>query len=250
MKNNTHYLLTSFFSALLLNAVPSAHAAIVAGDTIVADFTNTTGAQTTLAATGEYWNNLELADNTNFSTLSYVIFSDMVRYTDGAATGVSFIQTGGGNSGMGGLDVLADDAAAIFPVTGPLPTSAQEDTFWGSNGSTYAFDGLNDSLLYNFSIQSWVSDDADRDALGWIINAGLASEQTIVVDPNDSPSVYTFSNIATDGSGRITLTSVSTSGTGAQHINAFELTAVIPEPGTFALITGMLSMVTLVWRRR
>ncbi|GEM_PF-3107631 len=247
-------ILTTLLTAGLI-AFGSAQAAILAGDTIVIDFTKN-GAGTT-GISGETWNNIQEADNGTDGwgaggIETVVIASNLVRISDGAATGVGITYDGlaaGSNSGIGGLSVGADDASAIFAVSGLIPTAAQGDVTFQVNGETqYTFTGLDDSLTYNFSFQSWTSTTA-RNATDWRINPGLASESTLTIDPNDSPSVYTFSNVATDGSGNIILRSLNTSG-GANngHINAMEITA-IPEPSTFALF-GLAGLAAVFVARR
>jgi len=246
----------SLHLCILLSLIPSfSHAAVVAGDTLVIDFTKV-GQET-----AGNWNNVSEADlGTNGWTGStgiqgpVVLASDFIRFSDGAATGVGLSFAGleagvgsGTNSGIGGLSVAADDAAASFAVSGLIPTSAQQDVSFHVNGETqFILTGLDNALTYNLSIQSWTSTTA-RESMDWVVNPGLASESTQSVDPNTSPSVYTFSGLSTDGSGQIILrnTDAAFGGTNVGHINAMELT-VIPEPTSLTFVTLALGALVLI----
>lgn len=202
--------------------------------------------------TGGNWNNLSHSTVSSGSTTT--IASDLRRFSDNALTGVGLdlqVLGSGGNSGIAGLDVTTNDGSASFAVSGAIPTTAQQDlTFHVNAQSQFIFTGLNDALTYNIAFQSWTHT-TGRDAGDWTIQPGLAGEATLTIDPNDSPSVYTFSDIATDGSGNITLLRVGTGG-GAfnQHINALELTALSPLPSApsgLGATTVSSSQIDLSW---
>lgn len=227
---------------------PAADAAILAGDVIVIDFGKTG------QLTAGNWNNVArdatgasglFPTDTSFTTenpaaTAITISGNLIRYSDGAATGVNLagrtIKSGtGAFAGIGGASAVADNTLA-FPATGVIPDNAQIDLSFFNQGKTIlSLTGLDDSLTYNLSLLSKITD--ARDANTWIANEGLASQQSIVVDPNDTPFVYSFIGLTTNGSGVITfsVTTADAGGTASAHINALELTA-IPEPATATLL--------------
>jgi hypothetical protein len=237
-----HSLIPTLVTALLVFSAAHLHAAIVLNDTLVLDF-GKTGSTTT-----GNWNNVAIgATGGTFPVSSSgPLVSSMIRYSDGAATGVTLSTTGiisGNPAGIGSATVGA--VTASFPVTGAIPSSAQVDTaFIANSGVTLVLGNLNAALKYNLTIFSKL--DAARDNLNIVIN-GTA----IAVDPNVSPYLTTWSNIVPNGSNQIVISfpnaGVGTSNVLTQHINAFELTAV-PEPS--AALLGGLGMLCLLNRRR
>lgn len=241
----------------------SGSAAVVAGDLLLLDFSKFgqgTGAGDDSDGT---WNNI-IADGTDAGDpagswgggpngYDGPIATNLVRYSNGTGTGVNLSVTTstGANAGVGGADVTP--VLVSFSQTGAIPDSAQNDLSFQVQGDvTYTFSGLNDSLTYDLEFQSYIGDPTPaRNPFNFVIQNGLASQQSVAVDPNNSPGVYRFAGVATDGSGNITL---STFGTGAggdgnsTHMNAIEILA-IPEPGTATMMLGGLG-VFLLRRRR
>ncbi|WP_269538009.1 PEP-CTERM sorting domain-containing protein [Cerasicoccus fimbriatus] len=182
--------------------------------------------------------------------------TNLVRYADGASTGVSLslLLPATSQVGISSSTILVDPSAS-FTATGAIPSSAQSDAVVGAKildahsetTVTFRFNNLNDGLLYNLEFQSW-SNAYDYNVKDYIIQLGLLSEQTISVDPNSLPSVYGFNNIATNGSGQITLTIQGLEkGADTAVINAMALTA-IPEPATYALVLSTLSLLGILIR--
>lgn len=234
--------LVSFISLFI--AVGQTYAAIIAGDTIVIDFGNS-GQQTN----GANWNNA-----TSLSANSTIV-SNLTRFSDGFLTGVSLDISGTGNYGIDPSTTSA--VSASFAVSGLIPSSAQVDFSYHRNNPTLlTLSGLDDALTYNISFLS-KSPDSSLDPVGivrnpqtWRINSGLPSQNDIIVDPDAPPYVHTFSNVVTNGSGNITLESLTTgAGPDAQHLNAMEITA-IPEPSTLAFLVMSLGLLYIRKRRR
>lgn len=230
--------------ALLLAAgLSSATAAsIMLGDTIVIDF-----GKTDFQTSGN-WNNVHRSPvdpNNYFGSGTVELAGDLIRFSDGAATGVSLATVGGtanSSSGVGGATVASVGASAAFTVSGTIPDNAQVDVMYVNTGTvSLEFAGLDTSLLYNIELMSKL--DAARNANPIVVNG-----TSISVDPNSSPFVVAFNGIAADGDGKIFI-SFPDAGSGAdlQHINALELTA-IPEPSTALL--GGLGLLALLRRRR
>jgi hypothetical protein len=172
MKPTHKQLLTlGAFAAL----ATTASAAISAGDTLVIDFTKT-GAGTT-----GNWNNIEEADGGTDGWGSggietVVLDADLNRFSDFASTGVGLTYEGlesGSNSGIGGLSVSPSDGAASFAVSGAIPSSAQADVTFHVNGeSQFVFTGLDDTLTYDLSFQSWTGSTGREATNPWEVNPG------------------------------------------------------------------------------
>jgi hypothetical protein len=229
-------------AALLVSSSAQLHAAVVLNDTLLVDFGKTG------STTAGNWNNVAVGTNGGTFPLSSSgpLVSSMIRYSDGAATGVTLSTTGitsGNPAGIGGATVGA--VTASFPVSGSIPSNAQVDTsFIANSGVTLVLGNLNAGLKYNLTLFTKL--DAARNSQDIVVNGS-----TIAVDPNDSPYLTTWTNIIPNGSNEIVISfpnaGVGTSNALTQHINAFELTAV-PEPS--AALLGGLGMLCLLNRRR
>ncbi|MGB0767195.1 MAG: PEP-CTERM sorting domain-containing protein [Phycisphaeraceae bacterium] len=229
MKTRTKTLLTALTATAALSAGTS-QAAIIAGDTIVIDFSKTT-AETASTATSN-WNNLTRS-TAGFGTDQFpaagseqTLITNLVRYSDGANTGVSVTRTGGsGTAGIGGATIPTQGASASFSVSGVIPDAAQVDVFYADSTSEKLFiNGLDDALTYDIELMAYINQ--SRSALDITVGG-----TTIEVDPDTTTRIYAYDGISSSG-GTI---EISFEGTSLQHINALELTAV-PEPGSLALL--------------
>lgn len=211
--------------ALSLLATASASAAIELGDTIVIDF-GKSGQET-----GGNWNNRAQPPNDpdNYYGVGTVeLIADLVRFSDGAPTGVSLTKQGGtgaGNAGIGGATVASVGADAAFTVSGTIPDEAQIDVMYVNTGAvTLEFAGLDDTLIYDIEFMSKL--DAERNPNPMVVNG-----VEVQVALNDAPFVVSFPGISTDGEGKITISFPNAgAGVNLQHINAIELTAVDTKP--------------------
>lgn len=240
--------LTALPLALCTLLVAPLAAAITVDDTIVIDF----GKNDTTVGN---WNNVTSGSTSGTAfTTGQVLLADAIRFADGAPTGVTLTTsfTGTDTVGIGGLNMISDqtEATAAFTVSGVIPYNAQRDLSYFSNAGvgSFEFGNLNDALTYRIEFQSLNSN--PRSALAFTINPGHASEVSITVDPNKGDAFYSMihqlSDIPTMGDGKII---IRAAGTGDQHINALELTAV-PEPATYAAMLGLLALGMVIWRRR
>lgn len=247
MKNKP-LIIPALPAALLCFISAPLSAAFSVGDSIVIDF----GKNDT---TSGNWNNVTSGSTGGTAfTSGQVLLANAIRFSDGAATGVNLTTTFTGTTtvGIGGLNMTSGqtEATAAFTVSGVIPFNAQRDLSYFSNAGVgnFEFGGLNNALTYRIEFQSLNSN--ARNALAFTINPGHASELSITVDPNKGDAFYSMvhllNDIPTMGDGKIIIRSA---GTGDQHINALELTAV-PEPATYAAILGLLTLGVAVWRRR
>lgn len=231
--NASRWLVCLSIGALPISVASNAEAAIIAGDTLVIDF-GKPGQET-----ASNWNNVTRpgSPNNGFGDNTQALLVDTIRYSDGAATGVTLTKLGGqsASAGIGGATVATVGTDATFSVSGPVPDSAQIDLMFVSASSVkLQFGNLDDALLYNIEIMSKI--DAARN-----VNPIVVNGTSVQVDPDTAPFVIQYLGIATNGSGIIEITfpnASSQSGvqTNIQHINAIELTAVVPEPGSLALL--------------
>lgn len=253
-----------------LLAIPSASAAIVLNDVILIDFGKSgsglwTGANGPGAQTAGNWNNVA-RDSDSGSTINSSsdgatinLVSNLIRYSDGASTGVALVgaeSLAAPGTGIGGADVSQSSPQLSFSSSGLIPYSAERDVFFTATTFTFTFTGLNDALTYNLealarfnNLAASVPTAPARNARNWTLQQGvLGQEVTISVDPDVNPSsIIAFNNVSTNGAGTITLILFGGTGADLAHINALELTA-IPEPS--AALLGGLGLLLLLRRRR
>jgi hypothetical protein len=232
-----------FFSLMLCGAIiapVSLPAAIIPGDAILVNITLSGD------TAGGNWNDLIFSGGAKSSPWS--LGSDLIRFSDGAATGVDFDATFGSGGSMGmSTNSFTQENSYVFPEAGSIPSIGSERLLY-ANEATFTFSGLDDSLTYNVSILNSHIGFASVDELSWTFNDG----KTLTIDGdgadgNGIGQVVTTTGISTDGSGNLTFTSSSS---GTQHFNAIELVA-IPEPSSLMLMgLAMLGGVVVLRRHR
>jgi hypothetical protein len=223
----------------MLAAANLASGAIIKDDILVVDF-GKIGEET-----AGNWNNAAKAANAQYTANGETLLADLIRYSDGAATGVGLVwdETTGSSSyaGIGGAIVASVGSSASFTGIGTIADSAQVDVNYFNGPSYLQLTGLDNSLTYNLEIMSWI--DSARNAQNITVNG-----TTISIDPDDTNYVTAFNGISATAGGVIQIDLSSTGGSAAlQHINALSLTA-IPEPTTLGLM-GLCGLGVLIVRR-
>lgn len=192
------------------------------------------GTVTTPATDGNYWNNF--SSTSNDIAVPVTIVTDLVRASDGNATGASLelVASTFTSVGVGGADnPNADD-------TNALPQSAARDTFFfnpsssGTDSATFEFQNLDTNLTYDLSIFGSVPS-GPRPLTE--ITVGAVTQSYDPVDNGETgvgTTTADFAGLVPDTNGTLSFVVTKTGGD-ANHINSIELT-VVPEPASLMLI--------------
>jgi len=206
-------------------AVVQAQAAFTTGDSIFVDFGHT-------AFTGH--------ENTISSSLSALSIADAIRFSDGATTGVGIAV-----AKSGGTWTEANTSAGTGPnALNTTDASVYSDALGINNGAgstmSITFTGLNDSLTYDLT--GGVSSVSNYKT-GWTI----AGSPRQLSDATASGGYISFTELTSSAN---TLT-ITLDYDGLRHlaVSQLQLTAV-PEPGTYALLGGLLALGYVMVRRR
>jgi hypothetical protein len=231
IQNNPIIDITMTYSKIIIAslaaglAVVQAQAAIISGDSIFVDFGEDT-------STGN--------ENTISSTLTDALsIADAIRFSDGAATGVGIAvaKTGGGWT-------QANTSAGTGPnALNTTDLSVFGDALGINNGGTatmsITFTGLSDVLTYDLT--GGVTANSNY-TTGWTI----AGSPRQVSDATASGGYISFTDLTSTGG---TLTITLDRDTKHFAVSQLQLTA-IPEPGTYALLGGLLALGYVMVRRR
>ena len=194
---------------------------ITAGDVLLIDF-GKSGQETT-----GNWNNVansefdgeNLLEFEGIGELQFELADDLIRFSDGSATGVSLSMIGSADTqiGIDLVDIISVGAEASFSSSGTIPDSAQIDLLFADQPtSMLTFSNLS-AGTYNVEILS--KSDVD-------LNIGIGGV-AIGIGVTDPPLVTAYEGLMVDGSGDLIIDLLTASGgANLQHINAIELTAV------------------------
>jgi hypothetical protein len=236
-----HPLPTRFVQGLFALLIASA-ATASAQQTIQIDFGSNTPTPAS-GTPGATWNNVTIktgsvgilkdSDGTNTS-VSLALGAGSLAFTDGAATAASGVNVPG------------------------FPTTALNDFLAGNTTvtPTLIFTGLDITKSYTFNIFASRSTTDNRTTVYTFSNDESVLTDNVSVSLNASGNVSTtalVSSFAPSASGVITLTlSRDVGNTVFTYINAMTITAVsnVPEPSTYAAISGLIGLGFCVMRRR
>jgi hypothetical protein len=235
--NKPHILLSSavLFGALSLNA-----------QTVLLDFGDSVAAATT--ANGDTWN--AMIAPSFMSNLTDTTGS-LTTWDFGTVSG-SFSENGGG--GGGGL------SSPSVGLLGNLANAdATDDYFYTANTGTASvlrFSDLDDTKTYTLSFFGTRDTAGTRETVYSILDGSPLSSGIVQTSGTGAGSggtgndntLVTFSNIATNGSGKIDFSFGVESGSFG-YLGAMSITQ-IPEPGTYALIGGLYALSFVALRRR
>jgi len=241
----TRTAITALTLALFALFAASAHAAIVGGDVLKLDLSN--------SGDGDGGS---LADWNQLSTNGTIADGSVIRHGDGAVVSGVTITLAGRNGNNN------DSRAGNWPgmAGDPYYIPAADDLVYSWPAPyllTVTFGGLDDALSYNTRVYSLINetlppiDVGVTDGGGTILRTGLNRQTLYNTAPLSSDLI--FNGVATDGSGNIVVTVGSTGGVSMEAVvlEAVGGGPVIPEPATFLIwALGLLGLGWYAWRKR
>ncbi|WP_309380995.1 hypothetical protein [Cerasicoccus frondis] len=236
-------------STLCLAGLILASSTALHASTILIDFGGTEGTFYD-AGTDNYWNTVS---NTT-TTLADLV--DTTNTNSGVSLTVTNTFNGANSDGsVSGLPLLPADlnvAAATSDfvyVQGNIP-------FSGSGSFTLS--GLDSNTVYSFTIfgsrNSTQTRQTEYEAIGANTNYGTLTTSGTNISSSGTQNfndntVLTFNDVTPDASGNVVFNLGRTNGDFG-YLNLMQITAVIPEPSTYALATGLVCIGGVVLHRR
>ncbi|MGJ8653771.1 MAG: PEP-CTERM sorting domain-containing protein [Opitutaceae bacterium] len=237
-----------------LAIVTAGHAALLEGDIIGIDFGGTTSTDPS-----NTWNNISVGGSATTLGLAdagtVVIGSGSLVDTDNViVSGVSFtfLNSSGQiawdfSGGADGDGDLIDAAGSTVWGDGIISNDAASRTVVHTTDTfVFTFAGLDDSLTYDLT-GGWDSNNANFETI-W-----SADGKSFTTDPNGAANAGfgTIVGLETDGSGNLEIIVSGTNANPAAHITVAALTlTAVPEPSSYALISGALALTSIMVRRR
>jgi hypothetical protein len=202
------------------------------------------------------WNNYDLngaGNTTTGGTLNETGIADLIDSL-GASSGIAFSIA---DSGVPGLDIFTSAATVGDYASSGLPSwfstsdaAMRESYVWGDRMDvTYTFSGFQttDVVAFSFLIDATSNTGDRRIAVGGTSGYTLAESQTRIADASLIFDDGTTVTGATSYSIILDRQTADDSFSGA--IPAMQIT-VVPEPSTYALLAGLLTLGLVMVRRR
>jgi len=253
--------------AIFSLAATTSEGAIVAGDVLSIDINSGTNS----TASGDNWNNWGTGnggDGDDVSTEGWrfdshdpddVIIADLIRRSDGASTGVSWVGTEINNTTDWGTETSGTNTntnGTSFPdsAVGDIGFTVDEaGTTTGDGTVVWEFRNLDPLLTYDFEFFGAIGGSADRLASVFTeTTTGGGSASDSYQPKGNTSDVAMLSGLSPDVSGTIEITwglgAASGGSPTSSIINLIQVSA-IPEPAALALL-GVGSLLIVGGRRR
>lgn len=235
--------------SLCLAGLILASTAVSSANTILIDFGGSEGTFFD-AGTDNYWNTV---------SNSTTVFADLVDTTN-ASSGVSLTVTNSFNGAN------ADGAVSGLPLLpADLNVSAATSDFLYVQGNipfsgsgSFTLSGLDSNAVYSFTIfgsrNSSQARESEYEAIGANTNYGTLTTSGTNISSSgtqnfNDDTVLTFNDVTPDASGNVVFNVGRASGDFG-YLNLMQVTTVIPEPETYALAAGLLSIGCIALHRR
>ncbi|WP_309400868.1 PEP-CTERM sorting domain-containing protein [Cerasicoccus maritimus] len=226
--------------------------ASLSASTVFLDFGGSVGTfQETDTGNGNFWNIV----GTSTSSTSALVTSD------NSASGITYtVDAGFNGTNSGGVSSPSTSLLGDLAVGQATADYGFVQGFIGfSNSASLTLSGLDTNATYTFTFFGSRSASDTRETQYQVV--GLTTESTSLttsgtgISSNGSANynddtVGIIASISPNASGEITI-NVGRGASGSfGYLNAMQVTTVIPEPGTYALLAGLGGMTLVAMRRR